>query len=72
MEACKETLDVLSNSQKVSADNLDSAKRVVVNRHEGEMRTTRYWTELMSGLQVRRWRGERSEHKEEEGFDDDI
>lgn len=24
---------------------------VVLNRHQGELRTTRYWTELMSGIQ---------------------
>ncbi|GMH94598.1 hypothetical protein TrVE_jg13582 [Triparma verrucosa] len=52
MEACKETLEALVSSQPISNDNLESAKRVVVNRHEGEMRTTRYLSELMSGLQL--------------------
>lgn len=52
MEACKETLVALVESQPISNDNLESAKRVVVNRHEGEMRTTRYLSELMSGLQL--------------------
>jgi len=51
LEACKETLDALRRSSKVSSDNLESAKRVVLNRHEGELRTSSYWTTLMSGIQ---------------------
>lgn len=51
LEACKETLETLRTSSKVSSDNLESAKRVVLNRHEGELRTSSYWTTLMSGIQ---------------------
>jgi len=51
LDACKETLETLRRSQPISEDNLESAKRVVLNRHEGELRTARYWAEMMSGLQ---------------------
>jgi len=51
LEACKETLAALRKSQAITADNVESAKRVVINRHEGELRTSAYWTQLMSGLQ---------------------
>lgn len=51
LEACKETLDALRKSNKVTADNLESAKRVVLNRHDGELRSSSYWTALMSGIQ---------------------
>jgi predicted Zn-dependent peptidase len=51
LEACKETLAALRKSQPVTADNVESAKRVVLNRHEGELRTSAYWTQLMSGIQ---------------------
>ncbi len=51
LEACKETLEVLRSSQKITADNLESAKRVLINRHSGELRSSSYWTTLMSGIQ---------------------
>lgn len=51
LEACKETLHALRKTSPISADNVESAKRVVLNRHEGELRTTAYWTQLMSGMQ---------------------
>jgi predicted Zn-dependent peptidase len=51
LEACKETLHALRKSNPISPDNVESAKRVVLNRHEGELRTTAYWTHLMSGIQ---------------------
>ena len=51
LEACKETLHALRNSYKVTADNLESAKRVVLNRHETELRSSSYWTTLMGGIQ---------------------
>jgi predicted Zn-dependent peptidase len=51
LEACKETLESLRKSQTISEDNLESARRVVLNRHEGELRTARYWAEMMNGLQ---------------------
>jgi len=51
LDACKETLAALCKSNPITADNVESAKRVVLNRHEGELRTTSYWTQLMSGIQ---------------------
>ena len=51
LDACKETLAALRKSSPITADNVESAKRVVLNRHEGELRTTGYWTQLMSGIQ---------------------
>jgi hypothetical protein len=51
LEACKETLEALRKSSRVTPDNLESSKRVVLNRHEGELRTSSYWTTLMSGIQ---------------------
>ncbi len=51
LEACKETLEALRASNPISPDNLESAKRVVLNRHEGELRTSQYWASMMSGIQ---------------------
>eukprot|EP00520_Triparma_pacifica_P017418 CAMPEP_0118655944 /NCGR_PEP_ID=MMETSP0785-20121206/13220_1 /TAXON_ID=91992 /ORGANISM="Bolidomonas pacifica, Strain CCMP 1866" /LENGTH=1144 /DNA_ID=CAMNT_0006548759 /DNA_START=480 /DNA_END=3912 /DNA_ORIENTATION=- len=50
-EACVETLVSLGRGG-IGSDNLESARRVVGNRHEGEMRSTRYVAEMMSGLQL--------------------
>merc|ERR1712157_87541 len=51
LDACKETLEALRKSNPFTPDNLEAAKRVLRNRHEIELRTTRYWAELMSGMQ---------------------
>lgn len=51
LDACKETLHNLRKSQPISPDNVESAKRVVLNRHDFELRTTSYWTQFMAGLQ---------------------
>jgi predicted Zn-dependent peptidase len=51
LEACKETLHALRKSNPITPDNVESAKRVVLNRHEGELRSNGYWTLLMSGIQ---------------------
>jgi len=51
LEACKETLDALRTSNPISPDNLESAKRVVLNRHETELRSSSYWATMMSGIQ---------------------
>ena len=51
LDACKETLEALRKSSPVSVDNLESAKRVVLNRYEGGLRASAYWTALMAGLQ---------------------
>jgi predicted Zn-dependent peptidase len=51
LDACKETIHNLRKSQPITPDNVESAKRVVLNRHDFQLRTTQYWTEQMSGLQ---------------------
>ena len=51
LDACKETLHALRTTSPIGGDNVESAKRVVLNRHEGELRTTSYWTYLMTGIQ---------------------
>jgi predicted Zn-dependent peptidase len=51
LEACKETLNALRKSNPITPDNVESAKRVVLNRHEGELRSNGYWALLMSGIQ---------------------
>lgn len=51
LEACKETIQAMRKSSPVTPDNVESAKRVVLNRHEGELRTTAYCAQLMSGIQ---------------------
>lgn len=51
LDACKETLHNLRKNQPITPDNVESAKRVVLNRHDFELRTTSYWAQLMSGLQ---------------------
>jgi predicted Zn-dependent peptidase len=51
LDACKETLEALRKNSPITQDNLEAAKRVVRNRHEQELHTTRYWAELMGGMQ---------------------
>lgn len=51
LDACKETLQNLRKRQRITPDNVESAKRVVLNRHDFELRTTSYWAALMSGIQ---------------------
>ncbi len=51
LQACKDTLCDMSSSRPVTFDNVESAKRVLINRHENGTRTLQYWVELMSGLQ---------------------
>ena len=51
LDACKETLNALRRTNPVTADNLESAKRVVLNRHEQDLRISSYWASLMSGIQ---------------------
>lgn len=51
LDACKETLETLRTNNPITPDNLESAKRVVLNRHEGELRTSSYWASMMSGIQ---------------------
>lgn len=51
LEACKETLEALRKTSTITFDNVESARRVVLNRHDGDLRTTAYWTQMMSGIQ---------------------
>eukprot|EP00612_Vaucheria_litorea_P006165 CAMPEP_0171474386 /NCGR_PEP_ID=MMETSP0946-20130122/2397_1 /TAXON_ID=109269 /ORGANISM="Vaucheria litorea, Strain CCMP2940" /LENGTH=1090 /DNA_ID=CAMNT_0012004313 /DNA_START=171 /DNA_END=3444 /DNA_ORIENTATION=+ len=51
LEACKDTLMKLSTTSPISYDNVENAKRVVLNRHENDERTNQYWCELMGGIQ---------------------
>ena len=51
LDACKETLEALRTTNQITPDNLESARRVLLNRHEGELRTSSYWAQMMSGLQ---------------------
>ena len=51
LEACKETLHAMRKTNPITPDNVESAKRVVLNRHEGELRSNGYWALLMSGIQ---------------------
>jgi predicted Zn-dependent peptidase len=51
LDACKETLHAMQKSNPITPDNVESAKRVVLNRHEGELRSNGYWALLMSGIQ---------------------
>jgi predicted Zn-dependent peptidase len=51
LDACKETLHTLRKTSPITQENVESAKRVCLNRHEGELRTTAYWAQIMSGIQ---------------------
>jgi len=51
LEACKDTIKALLTSDKINSDNVAGAKRVVTNRHEGELRSNKYWCELLGGSQ---------------------
>ena len=51
LKACKEMLEALKTSSPISPDILESAKRVVLNRCEGELCTSQYWATMMSGIQ---------------------
>lgn len=50
--ACLETFEELKTDSPISHDNLDSAKKVIVNKHNNEAQLNRYWTDLMSGIQL--------------------
>ena len=52
MKACRSTIEDLLTTSQITNDNLESAKRVVKNRHEGDLQSCRYWADLMSGLQL--------------------
>eukprot|EP00903_Cladosiphon_okamuranus_P006624 g6470.t1 len=52
IKACQDTLRDMSGPVPITADNIESAKRVLINRHEGDLRTNAYWCDLLSGLQM--------------------
>jgi hypothetical protein len=52
LHACLETFEELKTDSPISHDNLDSAKKVIVNKHNNEAQLNRYWTDLMSGIQL--------------------
>ena len=49
MEACRETLQGLDGSQPPTADNLEAARRVLINRHLAELTSNKYWCEQLTG-----------------------
>ncbi|CAM9324431.1 unnamed protein product, partial [Phaeothamnion confervicola] len=52
LAACQETLRDMAGSLPITYDNVESAKRVLINRHENDLRTNQYWADLMTGLQA--------------------
>lgn len=52
IKACQDTLRDMNGPVPITADNIESAKRVLINRHEGDLRTNAYWCDLLSGLQL--------------------
>jgi len=51
LQACRETIRDLTTMLPITPDNAESAKRVLINKHESDLRTNQYWVEMMSGLQ---------------------
>eukprot|EP00293_Proteomonas_sulcata_P011156 CAMPEP_0184289098 /NCGR_PEP_ID=MMETSP1049-20130417/1555_1 /TAXON_ID=77928 /ORGANISM="Proteomonas sulcata, Strain CCMP704" /LENGTH=788 /DNA_ID=CAMNT_0026595753 /DNA_START=1 /DNA_END=2369 /DNA_ORIENTATION=- len=51
LDACKETLLAARSWDPITRDNLRSAAYELISRHQGALQTTRYYVELMSGLQ---------------------
>mmetsp|Transcript_8529 Transcript_8529/g.10826 ORF Transcript_8529/g.10826 Transcript_8529/m.10826 type:complete len:726 (+) Transcript_8529:2-2179(+) len=49
LQACKDTLAALRGQHPPSRDNLDSARRVVVNRHLAELTSNKYWCDQLTG-----------------------
>ncbi|CAN0171830.1 unnamed protein product, partial [Discosporangium mesarthrocarpum] len=43
IKACQDTIRAMSGALPVTADNIESAKRVLINRHENDLRTNMYW-----------------------------
>ncbi|KAJ1452633.1 hypothetical protein M885DRAFT_526193 [Pelagophyceae sp. CCMP2097] len=50
LDACVETLTTLKTSAPVTRDNLESARRVVANRHLAELHSNKYWCEQLAGV----------------------
>mmetsp|Transcript_27617 Transcript_27617/g.35886 ORF Transcript_27617/g.35886 Transcript_27617/m.35886 type:complete len:1126 (-) Transcript_27617:270-3647(-) len=51
LQACKDTLFDLVGSSPITPDNVESAKRVLINRHDTDLRSNQYWVEMISGVQ---------------------
>lgn len=49
LEACRETLAGIATTSPPTRDNLESARRVVVNRHLAELISNKYWCEQLTG-----------------------
>ena len=49
LEACRETLQGLDGPQPATPDNLEAARRVVINRHVAELNSNKYWCEQLTG-----------------------
>ena len=49
LDACRETLQALGGSSPPTADNLEAARRVLVNRHLAELTSNKYWCEQLTG-----------------------
>ena len=52
LKACLETLESIVARGGVGSDNLSSAKRVVINRHEGGLQSLKGYVEALGGLQM--------------------
>ena len=53
LEACKETVRALASTAPPTADNLDAARRVLINRHLAELTSNKYWCEQLTGTAFR-------------------
>jgi len=49
LQACREVLGALATTGPPTRDNLESARRVVVNRHLAELISNKYWCEQLTG-----------------------
>ena len=49
--ACRQTLkNMRDGSSPITRDNLESARRVVINKHSNELASNRYWCEQLTGV----------------------
>jgi hypothetical protein len=52
LDACRDTLADLLGAEPITRDNLESARHVTIGKHEAELRTNRYWCEILGGVQL--------------------
>jgi len=52
LEACRDTLEALAAPAKhpPTRDNLESARRVVINRHLADLAANKYWCDCLAGV----------------------